>query len=239
MDGGIETLKSPLVLANCRPVETKDVNPPIGGLDLEVAAGTVAAVQANRATGTVLMRLAAGDVDPVEGSVYLCGHELASMSRQERDRLRLRAVGVVKADPELDPGLTVSENLERDLLLQGCKRKEAAEKVAQAVERTPVRGILGEHPPGLVDGDRPWVSLVRALLVPRDLYLVCSDVVADRRADAELFLSLLNRQVGGTGSAVLWTTTSSPLACLADRAYMLARGELIDLDEGTPASRVS
>src|SRR5947209_2024274 len=95
-------------------------------VDLEVQAGEFVALIGPSGSGkSTLLHLAGGLDQPDDGRVLLGDRDLASMSIGERARLRRREIGFVFQFFHLIPTLSVRENVELPLLLDGASDKGA------------------------------------------------------------------------------------------------------------------
>src|ERR1039457_6126902 len=81
-------------------------------VSLSVAPGTMVAVMGPSGSGkSTLLTIAGGLEEPDEGEVLVAGAPLSGMSRNDRARLRRRAIGYVFQDYNLLAGLTAAENV--------------------------------------------------------------------------------------------------------------------------------
>ena len=119
------------------------------GVDLMVEPGALVAVMGPSGSGkSTLLTIAGSLEDPTGGEVLVGGLALATMSRNERARLRRRAIGYVFQDFNLLAGLTVAENVSLPLELDGV----------------PARKALADEPSGALDSanGEAVMRLVRA-----------------------------------------------------------------------------
>jgi heme exporter protein A len=191
-------------------------------LDLDLAAGAALAVLGPNGAGkSTLLRLLAGLSRPSAGSL-----EVGPPTRSRAERRR--RVGLVGHATFLTPALTTRENLVLAARLHGldapaerAARALAAEELLPWAERRAgmlSRGLAQRaaiarallHDPALLLLDEPWTGL-------------------DARAAARLSARLeAERSAGRT--LVVVTHDLAPVAGLADRALVLARGRAAWLD---------
>src|SRR5438270_11499446 len=96
----------------------------LDGVELELEAGEfVSLVGPSGAGKSTLLHLAGGLDEPDDGKVCFDGRDLGSMSAGDRARLRRREVGFVFQFFHLIPSLTVAENVELPLLLDGSRSR--------------------------------------------------------------------------------------------------------------------
>jgi len=92
-------------------------------VDLTVEPGRMVAVMGPSGSGKSTLLTIAGALEtPTAGEVLVGGHPLGPMSRDDRARLRRRAIGYVFQDFNLLAGLTASENVALPLILGGLSQ---------------------------------------------------------------------------------------------------------------------
>jgi putative ABC transport system ATP-binding protein len=155
---------------------------------LSVEPGAMVAVMGPSGAGkSTLLTIAGGLEDPDEGEVLVGGEPLARMSRNDRARLRRRAIGYVFQDYNLLPGLTAAENVSLPLELDGVPARRARAAGMAALEQLGLavvgdrRLLLADEPSGALDSanGEAVMDLIRvacdrgvaALVVTHDAHL--------------------------------------------------------------------
>jgi len=132
------------------------------GVSFELRAGELAGLSGPSGSGkTTLLHLLATIDTPTAGGVRLLGREVSRLSRGQRAALRLQHVGLVFADHNLSPALTLAENVELPLALAG--RADAAARVRSALERLGVGELAPRFPDQVSSGQRQRAAVARAL----------------------------------------------------------------------------
>lgn len=203
------------------------------GLDLTVEAGSCIVLVGRNGSGkTTTLKLAAGRLDPTDGSVEVGG--LATHTRKGRDAVR-RTVAFALDTPVFYPDLSVEEHLGFVATAHGVE--DADQHIEDLLEAFDLERRRSFLPDQLSAGMRQKVQLAGVLLRPgRVLLLDEPSRALDPRARDVLWAALAARKkVGGT---VVFSTHQLDFpADLADRALVLADGEL--RDEGTYADVVA
>ena len=83
---------------------------------------------------STLLTIAGSPGEPTCGEVLVGGHPVAPMSRDDRARLRRRAIGYVFQDFNLLAGLTAAENVALPLELDGMSASKARAAGLRALE---------------------------------------------------------------------------------------------------------
>src|SRR5947199_916827 len=122
----------------------------LDAVDLELAEGEFLALVGPSGSGkSTLLHLAGGLDQPDSGQILLDGRDLAALSTGDRAQLRRRQVGFVFQFFHLIPTLTVAENVELPLLLDGARNTDG--RVSEVLERVALVR-RAEHFPGELSG---------------------------------------------------------------------------------------
>jgi putative ABC transport system ATP-binding protein len=182
---------------------------------------------------TTLLGLLAGLDTPTRGKVILDGHDLTTMSENERARLRGEKVGFVFQTFQLIPTLTARENIQVPLELQG--NDGASERARELLERVGLDKRGHHFPTQLSGGEQQRVALARAFAnSPRILFADEPTGNLDAASGARVFdlLASLNRD---SGSTIVLVTHDATLAARAGRTIRLSDGRVVG-DNTTAAS---
>ena len=132
-------------------------------VSFELAEGTTCAIVGPSGSGkSTLLSLAAGLDSVSSGKIVLCGHEISSLSEEQRTAVRRDYLGFVFQSFELIPSLTALENVMVPAELAGDAHAETLalgllEKVGLSHRKTHV-------PSQLSGGERQRVALARAFI---------------------------------------------------------------------------
>jgi putative ABC transport system ATP-binding protein len=197
-------------------------------VDLSVSAGELVAVMGPSGSGkSTLLTIAGSLEEPTSGEVLVGGSPLASMSHNDRARLRRRAIGYVFQDFNLLAGLTAVENVALPLELDGVGVR-AARKVGLAVlEELGLDGQAHRYPDDLSGGERQRVAIARAVVGDRRLLLADEPTGALDSVNGEAVMRLL-RTACKRGVAGIVVTHDAQLASWADRIVFLRDGRVVD-----------
>jgi putative ABC transport system ATP-binding protein len=197
-------------------------------VDLTVEAGSLVAVMGPSGSGkSTLLTIAGSLEEPTSGDVIVQGALLSGMSRDERARLRRRAVGYVFQDFNLLAGLTAVENVALPLELDGVAARSARVAALEALERLDVADKADRFPDDLSGGERQRVAIARAIVGDRGLLLADEPTGALDSVNGEAVMRLL-RAACHDGVAGVVVTHEAQLASWADRIVFLRDGRMVD-----------
>jgi ABC-2 type transport system ATP-binding protein len=195
-------------------------------LTLSVAAGEcVALIGANGSGKTTAVELIAGMLEPSGGTVHICGVDPHREPEAEHARARL---AVVPDTPVLYDDLTVRQHLELVALSHGVTDPGIDQRISSLLGRLGLRPREDFLPRELSRGMRQKTQLACALIRPAAVLMLDEPVVGLDPPAQALLRDVLDEKKR-LGVAVLLTTHQMRFADgLADRAVLLAEGQVID-----------
>jgi ABC-type lipoprotein export system ATPase subunit len=193
-------------------------------VDLTIEAGEFVALIGPSGSGkSTLLHLAGGLDQPDSGRILLGDRDLATLSIGERAKLRRRELGFVFQFFHLIPTLTVTENVELPLLLDGVKSNG---RTSELLERVGI-GHRSAHLPGeLSGGELQRAAIARALVAHPKVILADEPTGNLDSATSEAVLALLAEQVVEAGAALVMVTHDRDVAARAPRVHTLRDGRL-------------
>jgi ABC-type lipoprotein export system ATPase subunit len=193
-------------------------------VDLSIEAGEFVALIGPSGSGkSTLLHLAGGLDQPDAGRILLGDRDLASLSIGERAKLRRREVGFVFQFFHLIPTLTVTENVELPLLLDGVKSNG---RTSELLERVGI-GHRAAHLPGELSGGELQRAAIARALVARPQVILADEPTGNLdSATSEAVLELLAEQVVESGAALVMVTHDRDVAARAPRVHTLRDGRL-------------
>ncbi|MET7398684.1 ABC transporter ATP-binding protein [Dactylosporangium sp. NPDC005572] len=197
-------------------------------VDLTVEPGRMVAVMGPSGSGKSTLLTIAGALEtPTAGEVLVAGQPLSAMSRDDRARLRRRAIGYVFQDFNLLPGLTAAENVALPLELDGLSAGKARAAGLRALEELGLAERSSRFPDQLSGGERQRVAIARAVVGDRRLVLADEPTGALDSANGEdVMRMLLTACKRGVGAVVV--THDAQLASWADRVVFIRDGRIVD-----------
>ena len=143
------------------------------GIDLQINKGEFTAVIGASGSGKSTLLNMIGCIDhPDSGSIKFDATEVTKLSDDALSHLRNRKIGFIFQSFNLIPVLSVQENVELPLLINGdITAAERAERVANAIADVGLEGLKRNLPDQLSGGQRQRVAIARALAGSPDLVL--------------------------------------------------------------------
>ncbi|MDQ3294294.1 MAG: ABC transporter ATP-binding protein [Actinomycetota bacterium] len=204
------------------------------GIDLTAQAGELVAIMGPSGSGKSTLLTIAGTLEVAdEGAVLVEGQDVATMSANDRARLRRRSVGYVFQDFNLLAGLTAAENVSMPLELDGLRPKAARAAAHAALDELGVADRAGHYPDQLSGGERQRVAIARAVVGDRHLLLTDEPTGALDSVNGEGVMRRL-RAACRRGVACVMVTHDAQLASWADRVVFLRDGRIIDHTSAAP-----
>jgi predicted ABC-type transport system involved in lysophospholipase L1 biosynthesis ATPase subunit len=153
----------------------------------------------------------------------------------ERARLRRRAIGFVFQFFHLLPTLSVAENVELPLLLDG-RRRGREPRVDQVLEQVGIVHRASHLPGELSGGEMQRAAIARALVCAPRLVLADEPTGNLDSSTGRAVLDLLSSLVATTGTALVMVTHDEAAAARTGRVVHLRDGRLTEPDAaGAPA----
>jgi len=204
----------------------------IRGIDLEIKKGEFTAIVGPSGCGkTTLLNLISGLDMPDEGKVWLDGKAISEMSGKELSDFRRDNIGFVFQAYNLIPVLTVEENIEYIMLLQGVPKKERHERVLKILKEVGLEGLENRRPTQLSGGQQQRVAIARAM-VSRPKIILADEPTAnlDSKTGSEL-LDMMAELNEKTGMTFLFSTHDKMVMERAKRVIVLKDGKIVDKSE--------
>jgi len=194
--------------------------------NLELRAGQFAVVLGRSGSGkSTLLSLAAGLDQPDVGTVHVDGVELSKLTAEERERVRLKSIGLVLQAPGLLDLMSAAENVALPLRASGVDRKDALEAAGDALSAVGLAPRAGHRAYELSGGEQQRVALARAM-VKSPVLLVADEPTGQLDTETARSVMALMRRFADEGVATLVATHDEAFVEVADFVATIDDGRL-------------
>ena len=205
------------------------------GVDLEVGTGEFVAITGPSGCGkSTLLNVLSGLEEAEDGEVCVAGHDLRSLSRDDRARFRRASVGIVFQEVHLLDGLSVAANVALPTVVAGGARDEADRRAREVLALAGVTGRADRPVTGLSGGERQRVAVARALANRAPVLLADEPTGSLDTAGRNELLALFER-LHGVGQTIVLVSHDPVVAAAADRTLHMIDGRI---EPGAPPTRV-
>ncbi len=199
----------------------------VRGIDFTLGRGEFTAIIGPSGSGkTTFLNLIAGLDTPTSGKVWLSGRLISDMSGRELSDFRRDNIGFIFQAYNLFPVLTVEENVEYVMLLQGVPSNERRQRVMDMLEKVGLAEYADRLPLKLSGGQQQRVAVARAMV--SDPSMVIADEPTanlDSRTSGEL-LDMMRRLNEETGMTFLFSTHDEIVMQRARKVVVLRDGRI-------------
>ncbi len=201
----------------------------LNGIDLAIEAGEFTAIVGPSGSGkTTLLNVVSGLDLPDGGKVWLGGRLLSALSGAELSDFRRDNIGFIFQAYNLIPVLTVEENIEFIMLLQGVERGERHKRVVEILGDVGLQGMEARLPTRLSGGQQQRVAIARAM-VSRPQLILADEPTAnvDSKTGSEL-VDMMSELNAKTAMTFVFSTHDRMVMDRARRVVTLKDGRVED-----------
>ncbi|HUU04754.1 MAG TPA: ABC transporter ATP-binding protein [Patescibacteria group bacterium] len=201
----------------------------VRGVDLTISAGEFTAIVGPSGSGkTTFLNIISGLDTPTSGKVRLNGRPLSEIRGSELSDFRRDHIGFIFQAYNLIPVLTVEENVEYIMLLQGVAKAERYKRVMAILEDVGLQGYARRLPVKLSGGQQQRVAIARAMVSNPDLILADEPTAnLDSKTGSEL-LDMMKELNERKGMTFLFSTHDEMIMKRARRVITLKDGVVAD-----------
>ncbi len=199
----------------------------LSGVDLTIRAGEFAALVGPSGSGkTTFLNIISGLDSLSKGEVWLNGKLLSHMSGQELSDFRRDNIGFIFQAYNLIPVLTVEENVEYVMLLQGLSKEVRRRRVSDILRRIGLEGFEKRPPPQLSGGQQQRVAVARAMVSNPAIILADEPTANLDSAASGALLDMMRALNQQTGMTFVFSTHDETVMKKAQRIVTLKDGRI-------------
>ncbi|MFZ4529050.1 MAG: ABC transporter ATP-binding protein [Undibacterium curvum] len=197
------------------------------GVDLQVQAGELLALTGPSGSGKSTILNLCGLIDQADqGQVVIQGSDIASLSEHELTLQRRQTIGFIFQSFNLVPVMTVAENVDYPLFLNGVPEAERKVRVAAQLKAVGLEEHAQHRPDALSGGQRQRVAIARALIKRPALVIADEPTASLDSVTADQVLDLMRERGQAEGAAFVIASHDERLTRRADRIVHLLDGRL-------------
>jgi putative ABC transport system ATP-binding protein len=198
-------------------------------LSLSIEEGEFTAIAGPSGSGkTTLLNIISGLDTPTSGQALLAGKPISNMKGSELSDFRRDHIGFIFQAYNLIPVLTVKENIEYIMLLQGIQENERHSRVTSILKQVGLDGMENRQPKQLSGGQQQRVAVARAMVSNPSIILADEPTAnLDSSTGASLLdiMRDLNKRMGMT---FVFSTHDTMIMERAKRLVLLRDGEVVN-----------
>ncbi len=199
----------------------------VNGVDLEIFAGEFTAIVGPSGSGkSTFLNVISGLDQPTSGMVWLSGRRLSEMSGRVLSDFRRDHVGFIFQAYNLIPVLTVMENVEYIMLLQGVGKRERRRRVLEMLETVGLADMADRLPSRLSGGQQQRVAIARAMVSSPSLILADEPTANLDSTTGSDLLDMMRKLNRDTGMTFLFSTHDPMIMERANRVITLTDGKI-------------
>ncbi|HYA60851.1 MAG TPA: ABC transporter ATP-binding protein [Candidatus Acidoferrum sp.] len=199
----------------------------IDDVSFKVEKGEVVLILGPSGSGkTTLLSMIGCIMTPTSGEICVNGKKTTGMSEQDLVMMRREHIGFVFQSFNLLKDLTVQENVEIALNLNGIKGKEARERARDVLIDLGMRERLTFLPADLSGGEKQRVSIARAMVNSPKILLADEPTGNLDSKTGQMVGNLLKTQAKEHEASTVVVTHDNRIESIADRILFLEDGML-------------
>jgi putative ABC transport system ATP-binding protein len=196
----------------------------LNGIDLEVETGDFISIMGSSGSGksTLLNLIGAMDL-PESGSITVDGENIVSYTDEQLTLYRRKKIGFIFQFFNLFPNITVFENIQIPLLLNGIGDDRS---VTEFISLVGLEGKEHAYPYQLSGGQQQRVAIARALIHNPDIVLADEPTGSLDSMNSESIMELITRLTDEMKKTVILVTHENSIAQQARRHVSIRDGVL-------------
>jgi putative ABC transport system ATP-binding protein len=200
------------------------------GITMDVEAGEFLSIAGPSGSGKTTLLNLIGCVDvPTQGTVTVAGQDTSRLSEKALTELRLRKLGFIFQGFNLVSVLSVYQNIEFPLLLQGGLTAGEREQRVKALLDSVGIGEYAKHRPNeLSGGQRQRVAIARALVTKPEIILADEPTANLDSVTGQNIIDLMKDMNRKQGTTFIFSTHDYKVVQNASAVIKVADGKFVE-----------
>lgn len=201
----------------------------IRGIDLAIHQGEFTAIIGPSGSGkTTFLNLISGLDSPTEGRILLDGKPISEMKGNELSDFRRDNIGFIFQAYNLIPVLSVEENIEYVMILQGIPKKERHERVMEILKNVGLEDYSDRMPLNLSGGQQQRVAIARAMVTKPSIILADEPTANLDSVTGAALMDLMHDLNHKTKMTFVFSTHDPMVIERAERILTLKDGKIVN-----------
>lgn len=197
------------------------------GVNLTIKPGDFISIRGKSGVGkTNLFKIIGLLETPTQGTLNIFGKDALTLNDNQKSELRLKQMGLVFQFFNLLPSLSVLENIELPMALNGIKKHQRMERANELLKFFEITKLAERHPDSLSGGERQRIAIIRALVNYPVLLLADEPTSSLDDENSALLLDLLCRIRKAQKVSILLTSTDLYEKLPTTKDYLLREGQI-------------
>jgi putative ABC transport system ATP-binding protein len=197
----------------------------LAGINLRIKKGDFISIMGSSGSGkSTLLNLIGGMDRPTEGKILVNGEDISSYEDDSLTLYRRKKIGFIFQFFNLLPNITVSENIEIPLLLNGITDNARIKEYMRIVG---LEGRERAYPYELSGGQQQRVAIARALIHDPDIILADEPTGSLDSQTGNTIIELIATLIEKAKKTVILVTHDQSIAQLAHKTFKIKDGVIL------------
>ena len=195
-----------------------DNNVIFSNINLEIEPGEIVAAKGTIGSGkTTLLNLICGIIRPTSGRIYIDKYDITKLPPDKLSALRANIFGIVPQKTNLIPEISIKQNLELPLMLNGIDKDKRNSTVNETLDKLGLISLSDRLAGTLSVGEAEIVSIARSMVSDPPILLMDEPTEGLDPIISEMILSLIRGDSIMNQKTIFITTHDERILNIANR----------------------
>lgn len=195
-----------------------DDNVIFSNINFEIEPGEIVAAKGTIGSGkTTLLNLICGIIRPTSGRIYIDKYDITKLPSDKLSALRANIFGIVPQKTNLIPEISIKQNLELPLMLNGIDKDKRNSTVNETLDKLGLISLSDRLAGTLSVGEAEIVSIARSMVSDPPILLMDEPTEGLDPIISEMILSLIRGDSIMNQKTIFITTHDERILNIANR----------------------